>query len=143
MRISDLYEWRVVPPPKSKWTPMKILKSILGNRVTDNDARTKEDSYVVSRPWTNTNSTGMFSTMDQPTGGAIGIPNPQSSAIQDLVVAIHEGYHAYLHMTGKDYNDENAVNDLSEAWIMKNMSGIEQKKALQYLQVSRDSHGHI
>jgi len=144
MKLSELTEGRFLPPLKSKWTPMKILRSILGRRVTDNDNNTKPNSYVVSRPWANGMPLGMFSDMDQPPGegGAIGIPNPNGTTIEDLVAAIHEGYHAYLHMTLQDYSDEQAVNNLSEKWIMANMQGIEQKKALEYLQVSKDSHGH-
>lgn len=144
MRLHELTEGRFLPPPKSKWTPMKILRSILGRRVTDNDNNTKSDSYVVSGSWVSGMPLGMFSNMDQPPGGggAIGLPNPHGNTIGDLVAAIHEGYHAYLHMTKQDFKNEKTVNELSEAWIMKNMQGIEQKKALDYLQISKNSYGH-
>lgn len=145
--ISKINEWRILPPPKSKWTPMKILRNILGrNKVTDtsDDSKIKPGMYAVSKTWMSNMPLGAFLDMDNPPGGggSIALPDVYGSTVEALVPAIHEGYHAYLHMTGADFMDEQAVNNLSTAWIMNNMSGIEQKKSLEYLQISKDSYGH-
>lgn len=147
MKVSDLLEM-FSTPPQSPWTPELVLKDMLGaNRVAfdmDDDDEYQPGQYVVSRPWTAGMEAGMFSNMDcKPgEGGAIGLKRMYGRTPADIAAAAHEGAHAVLHMSGKDYSDEKATNAYAEAWLRRKLTGMFLHQALEELLKSKIHYGH-
>lgn len=131
---------------EKQMSAMDVLHDILGGQVTDSgdDEDIAPGMYVVSRPWVSGMKDGMFSTMDMEPGqgGAIGLPNPRGTSPRDIAAAAHEGSHAWLHMNGKDSNDEELVNKLASTWLRKHTSGIFLHQALEHILGSKIHYGH-
>lgn len=146
MKLCDIFEgqWMGYIPPQSKWDSMSVLHDILGGKVTDTDEEYVPGAYYVSRPWHSGMKDGMFSDMDcKPgEGGAIGLPNPYGVTAKDIATAAHEGSHAWLHMTGKNHQDEALVNKTAEAWLRKNLSGPFLHQALETILKSKIHYKH-
>jgi hypothetical protein len=145
MKLHELFSMTSTTP-QSKWNAMSVLHDILGGMVTDDDddENVMPGMYYVSKPWVPGMKAGMFSNMDMPAGqgGAIGLPNPYGRTATDIASAAHEGYHAWLHMHGKSYNDERVVNQMAEAWLRANLSGAFLHQAIEVLLKSKIHYKH-
>ena len=110
----------------------------------DDDVNIKPGQYVVSRPWVQGMEAGMFSSMDSAPGegGAIGLKSLYGRTAFDIAAAAHEGAHAWLHMNGKDYHDERAVNAVATQWLQRNLTGMFLHQALEDILKSKIHYGH-
>ena len=125
------------------WSAYDAIANILGSdRVTDDDEEWEPGMYYVYQ----SNGPAMFrDTEDSGLGGSIGVPNLSSKAAKDVAVAVHEAYHAYVHDKikgqGRVYSNEKIINNLSEKWLRKHLTGTALHVALETILGSRISYG--
>lgn len=128
----------------SKLTALDTIKHIVGERVIF-CSTASDGHYAICTPLLAAFKNGMFAPCDPKFGavvGIIGIPHPTSSHGKDIASAAHESFHAWLHLNGGDWTDEQIVNDHSETWLKKNMTGFALFSALEHILESRISYNN-
>lgn len=125
------------------WTTYDAIVNILGaDRVTDDEDEYEPGMYYVYQ----SNGPAMFrDTEESGPGGSINVPSLTSRAARDVAVAVHEAYHAYVHDRtkgqGRIYSNEKVINNLSEKWLRKHLTGSALHVALETILGSRISYG--
>jgi len=136
MKLQHLFESRII-------NALKVVQSILGDRVTDNYDNLKQGQYLVCRTWSYDGGP-MWSDCDSKPGegGSIGLRDLYGITPKDIAEAAHEAYHAYLHMTGGDHDNEKLVNQLTLKWLRQNLTGVDLQAAIEHIAHSNKSYGH-
>ena len=127
-------------PAATLWTAEEVVKDILGrNRVTDDEDDLGPGMYYLYQ----SSESPMFRDTDNGVG-SINLPDLTSTAAKDVAQAAHEAYHAYVHSKshgGRVYANEKIINNLTEKWLRKHLSGTALHAALVAITDSRISYG--
>ena len=122
------------------WTAYAVVQNILGrDNVTDDDEELQPGMYYLYQ----SNEPPMFKDTGDGVG-SINLPNLESTAAKDVAVAAHEAYHAYVHNKSKGgfaHANEKIINNLTEKWLRKHLSGPALHAAIEKITGSRISYG--
>ena len=126
-------------PAATLWTAYEVIQNILGkNNVTDDEDELDSGKYYVYQ-----SSEPMFRGTGD-TEGSIAVPDLNSTAAKDIAAAAHEAYHAYVHSKssgGAVHANEKIVNNMTEKWLRKHLTGTQLHAAMVALTGSRVHYG--
>lgn len=126
-------------PAATLWTAYEVIQNILGkNNVTDDEDELDSGKYYVYQ----SNEPMFRGTGD--TEGSIAVPDLNSTAAKDIAAAAHEAYHAYVHSKssgGAVHANEKIVNNMTEKWLRKHLTGTQLHAAMVALTGSRVHYG--